>query len=203
MKDERLGRIAPLRCLSAEVVLDRGMLLQSLNRITPFYSRRLTEWKRRTVSLRFDKSRGRVGIREGFGEQSRIPILRTFKPRSSSCFLLSSGDRIIKTSDLNGNIEYSHQMYGSYVSKGQPKWNPVLIPIPNPVMAIKIAQTGLDTADPMAPRIIRSLPSMSLKCPSCNERFEVTADLLPVDGFQNCTSCAFEAPNERFADYKL
>ncbi len=113
-------------------------------------------------------------------------------------FRLGRGDRIIKWRRPDGVMEYSHQIFGTYGSGGQPDWRPALVNFDDAGLAIRSAQRRVDRNDPLAPRIVPGDPALPMRCPGCSHEFAVNEDHLPIGGNQTCPSCHTERSIEDF-----
>jgi len=99
---------------------------------------------------------------------------------------------IFKTRDSDGNILYSHRQHGDFGKSDRAEWNPVLVPVPSPADAIRIAKEGLDAQ--LAARqglgIDPAMPALDLQCPACHYPFSVRKDFLGIGEVVVCTKCS-------------
>ncbi|QDU75104.1 hypothetical protein Pan97_21260 [Bremerella volcania] len=111
--------------------------------------------------------------------------------------------RIIKLVNPDGNIEYSHQAFGSYFPPGNidyndDEWNPVLTPMPSAESAIRMALAGPMPNNPFRQHVYTATAMMKLMCPGCSEWFDLEAESLSIGETQVCPKCEYSGVAESF-----
>lgn len=112
---------------------------------------------------------------------------------------LGPGDRIVKLTEPDGKIQYSHEKFGTCdIKHTEYAWLPIGVSLDNLMLAINSSRSGAD-AHLAGITVYPAKEKMEVRCPRCSHEFELRHDYLAIGILVQCPKCKSLGRPETFA----